>query len=440
MEPDRRESERGIALILVLVVLPLVAILMTQLSFETTISSKLASNLLANQQFKAAIQGRLVQMRLRLVRDLKDDDASAQEGGAYDHMSDTWGPKVEGGGTAGMVTKGDKTTGDDVTLYTQVVDEQSKFNLNLLLHRDDQRARRAQEVFRNLLDYFRDPRFGDLTTANYDLSEAEARELTTAVVKFLIGDERNEKTGKPTIPDPAPQLRQTVFSVEDLVFCDRRFVEKRLLESFRDPDTGERVPGLVEFLTVFGDGRVNANTAPIQVLRAMFKEEAAQQDVAEAILKGRGGFLNTDEDQEQRSELLDERRQADQEGTTTSSTSSTSSTTGTGSSSTTGGQDEEATSDVYKNLNDLSRVEGMGDTALLRRNEIDVARDFTVRSNFFRIVVTARRGNFLRQQRVVFQRHAKGCVTWSSEVRHATLEDLPETLGGGEAQSDQQAP
>jgi len=438
MDPEPRRNERGIALILVLVVLPLVAILMTQLSFETTISSKLASNVLANEQFKGAIQARLVQMRLRLVRDLKDDDANAQESGAYDHESDSWGPKLEGGGTAGLVTKGDKASGDDITLYTQVVDEQSKFNINLLLHRDAQRARRAQEVFRNLLDYFRDPRFGDITSTNYDLSEAEARELTVAVVKFLSGDERNEKIGKPTIPDPAPQLRQAIFSVDDLVFVDRRFVEERLLESFTDPDTGERIPGLAEFLTVYGNGRINANTAPIQVLRAMFQEEEAQQNVAEAILKGRGGFLNTDEDKEARSELLDERRQANEESTTTSSSASTSSTTGTGSSSS--GQDEETTSDVYKNLNDLSRVEGMGDAALLRRNEVDVGRDFTVRSNFFLVVVTARRGNFLRQQRVVFQRHAKGCVTWSSEIRHTDVEDLPETLGGAGGESDQQAP
>ncbi len=58
-------------------------------------------------------------------------------------------------------------------------------------------------------------------------------------------------------------------------------------------------------------------------------------------------------------------------------------------------------------------------------NDIDVGRDFTVRTNFFLIVVTARRDNFLHQRRAVFQRHAEGTVTWETEVRTADLGDIP---------------
>ncbi|MHC4932965.1 MAG: hypothetical protein ACYTGV_12315, partial [Planctomycetota bacterium] len=82
MPPPVRHSERGVALVLVLVILPLVAIVMTQLHFETTIGDRLAGNTLANQQFKQAILARQRQMRVRLMRDLRDDEENAQQGNA----------------------------------------------------------------------------------------------------------------------------------------------------------------------------------------------------------------------------------------------------------------------------------------------------------------------------------------------------------------------
>jgi hypothetical protein len=404
--PRPRARERGVALVLVLVLLPLVAIIMTQLSFETTVGDRLSRNSFANQQFKAAIEGRIRQMRLRLVRDLKDDDKGAQEGGAYDHYGDLWGSEAEGGGTAVMVMKGDKDRGDNVSLYTEVIDEQGKFNLNLLLHKDPQRAARALEVFKNILDFYRDARFGDFSREHaYDLDFAESKEVGDAVLKFLRGEERDSRVHKPELPDPATDLKQGVFSVRDLMFAHPLFHKKRLLDRFTDVESGLILPGLEEFLTVYGDGHVNLNTAPIQVIRSMFKEEEGQKNVAEALLHGRGGFLDTDEDEEQREETIEERRRAKEEGIE---------------------EDEQEDAAAYKNLNDVAKVEGMGDAAFLRRNDVDVGRDFTVRTSFFRIVVTARRDNFLRRQTVVLERHSSGCLTHATEVRLAEADDLPE--------------
>lgn len=412
MQPvSDRHSERGIALILVLVILPLVAIIMTQLSFETTIGTRLAANALANQQFKAAIRARLTMMRLRLVRDLKDDEANAQDqGGAYDSLGDIWGPDLEGGSTVAKVSKGNKEQGDQVDIYTEVVDEQSKFNLNLLLHRDPQRARRALDWFKNILDFFRDPAFSDIPAVDPDLEldAKEAQELAEAVLKFLKGEERDERVRKADLPDPTPEFQQGIYTVEDLVFAHRFFREKHLFERVVDPTTGVTLPSLADFLTIYGDGKLNANTAPIQILRALFKEPDGQQRVAEEILHGRGGYLNTNEDQSQRDDDLEQRREDEAEGV----------------------EEDPELESVYRTVNDITRLEAMGDAAMLRRNEIDVQRDFTVRSNFYTVIVTARRDNFLRQHRVVFERHATGCITWASEVRSADLGDLPETMTG----------
>jgi type II secretory pathway component PulK len=406
--------ERGIALVLVLVILPLVAIIMVQLHFETTIGTRLASNVLANQQFKFAIAARLRHVRRKLVRDLVDDDKNSQEqGGASDHYSDDWGPDIEGGNTAQVVRKGDEEYGDLVELYTSIVDEQSKFNLNLLRHSDPQRRQRAQTTLKNLLDFFREARFGDLAENDYDIDGAQAQALVEAILKFVRGEERDQRTPKSDLPQPTGEMKQGLFTVDDLVFCHRLFTEKRMLERFTDVDSGQVLPALSDFITVYGDGKVNANTAPIPVLRAMFLDAEGQEIVSAAILKQRGGFLDTPEDQEERRTKYEDRKQAEEDG------------------------DEEALEQLdagFKSTNEILQVEGMGETNFLRRNELDVGRDFTVRSNFFTVVVTAKRENFMRQQRMVVERHSKGTITWESEVRAADFSSLPEGIPGIESE------
>jgi type II secretory pathway component PulK len=399
--------ERGVALILVLVVLPLVAIVMTQLHFEVTVGGRLARNTLANQQFKQAIAARIRQMRQLLERDLKEDEKSAQQAGAYDHYGDLWGPESEGGRLAAVVRKGDQKAGDEITLYTEVEDEQSKFNINLLRHRDPARRALAFKRFRRLLDLFRDWRYRDLENHAWDLDDVQAGEVAEAVRKFLEGEARDERLPRPQVPPPSPEMQQGVYTVDDLAFAHPLFQEKRLLEAFDDVESGQRIPSLARFLTVHGDGRINCNTAPIQLLRALFEEPDAQAKVAEAILRGRGGYLETEEDRERREE--DEKRRREEKEDRIRR----------------GEEEPLENANAYKSLADLNKVEGFSDQGMLRRNEIDPARDFTVRTNFFQVTVTARRENLLRQHRVVLERHLAGTILRETEVRAADLAELP---------------
>lgn len=403
--------ERGIALVLVLVILPLVAIIMAQLHFETTIGNRLASNVLANQQFKQAIAARRRHMRLKLVKDLAEDEKNAQDqGGAFDHYSDSWGPDTEGGTTALMVKKGSAEYGDDIELYTEIVDELGKFNINLLRHSDPKRRNRAFEILRNLLDFYRDSRYQDVQDNEYDLDEGQAREVAEAILKFVRGEERDERTPKSDLPQPSAELKQGLFTVQDLVFCHKLFIEKRMFERFTDVSSNQTLPSLAEFITVYGtDGKINANTAPIQLLRAYFKEAEGQEIVAANIYRQRGGFLNTDEDRDKRREKAEEREQLKADNNE---------------------EELEQLDAGFKRVDDILQVEGMSDQGFLRRNEIDIGRDFTTRSSFFSITITAKRGNYMRQQRIVVERHAKGTTTWESEVRAADLASLPQGIPG----------
>ncbi len=387
-----------------LVILPLVAIVLTQLHFEATIGGRLSENILAHTQFRFAIEARANQVRQRLVRDLKEDEENQQA--RYDHFGDAWGAKVDGGGTARMVRKGDPEKGDEVVIYTEVIDEQGKFNINLLRHRDIKRRGKPLETLTTLLDLFRDSEYGDVEENEWDLSPNEAKEVAEAIKKFTAGEAGGGMVPKAEVPDPHPDLKQGVYTIDDLVFCHSLFVEKRLMESFMDAESAQVLPSLSEFLTIYGDGKINANTAPIQVLRALFREEEGRRDVAERILDGRGGFLNTDDDLQRQKDERERRddlrlRGEDPDG-------------------------DEELSKAYDTLNKVSQVDGMGDQGFLKRNDIDVARDFTVRTMYFSVVISARRKQFLRQHRLVLERHPQGCLTWESEIRTADVADLPE--------------
>ena len=403
------KTERGIALVLVLVILPLVAIIMVQLHFETTISERLARNLLANQQFKQAIHARRRQMQLKLVRDLVNDTENAQQGGAYDHYSDDWGPDTEGGTTALRVTKGNAEQGDEIEIYTEVIDEQGKFNLNLLRHSDVRRRGRAFEILKNLLDFFRESRFGDLEPHEYDLDETEASLVAEAIQKFVRGEERDERIPTSELPPATAEMKQGILTVEDILFSHRLFIDKRMMERFTDVDSNQILPSFAEFITLHGDGKINGNTAPIQLLRALFRDDEGRKTVADAILLKRGGFLNNEDNQDERRKKHEDRTAAKQEGN----------------------EEELAEMDAgFKSVNDISGVEGMNKAPFLRRNDIDVGQIFTVRSNFFTLIITARRGNFMRQHRLILERHPKGVITWETQIQTADINSLPQGIPG----------
>ena len=64
----------------------------------------------------------------------------------------------------------------------------SKFNINLLRHRDIKRRGKPFEVLTTLLDLFRDSQYGDMEPSEWDLDEREAKEVATAIRKMLLGE------------------------------------------------------------------------------------------------------------------------------------------------------------------------------------------------------------------------------------------------------------
>ena len=70
------------------------------------------------------------------------------------------------------------------------------------------------------------------------------------------------------------------------------------------------------------------------------------------------------------------------------------------------------------------------------RNDIEIGRDFTVRSNFYMVTITAKRDNFMRQHRLILERHSKGVITWETQIRTADINSLPQGIPGLEQDSE----
>jgi hypothetical protein len=119
-------------------------------------------------------------------------------------------------------------------------------------------------------------------------------------------------------------------------------------------------PGLQRYATVYGDGKLNLNTADLVVLKAYFHKNP---EIAERILERRDSPPTEDE------------------GTGSGTTGGT--TTGTGStSSSSSEEDDQPKGNPYTDVLQVNEVDGVT-PQLLEGNGVELQADFDVKSNFF---------------------------------------------------------
>jgi hypothetical protein len=145
-------------------------------------------------------------------------------------------------------------------------------------------------------------------------------------------------------------------------------------EELVEAESVEPIPGLWRFVTLTSDGPININTAPVEVLRCLFKDQL-DWDLADAIIEYRTAQASSYDDD----------------------------------------VDPEAEFTPFKSVQDLTKVDGI-DAEVLSKNGIDGA-SVTVASNTFSISIFATRENLTRQFRTVVRRHSKGFITLLHEER-----------------------
>lgn len=418
-----RARERGVALLIVLVVLFIVAVLMIDITLTATTARRSAYNASSDFLMDAAIEARyqvaLAQLRYDYSLDQgkvdSPDDRWARE--EYTRFESTKSEEEKTAAAEEAEAGGLRVLGDseEVTVTVTIQDEDRKFNLNLLMHptkgvRDAARGRLAI-----LLDRFRED-------TPLDLSRTKAEELRDKVVDHLERPPSGEgEKGRVPLPKTSPwriltpdELR-LVGGLED---SSHGLGPEGILYDARDPEDvrvymqdpeaqepPEAHPGLLRYVTLWSGGAwigekptpetwnrmnlVNVNTAEKPVLETLFYDKDATEFAAND-----GDFLFA--------ERMVEYRGTPKEGSSA--------------------EGEEAAVDeplaahqYFEKTVDLNNVDGLDDTVLKRNSAL---KDYGVfKSETFSIDILAEHDGSTKQVRFVVRRHGEGFQTLLREER-----------------------
>lgn len=220
----------GAALLLVLVVLVVLTAVIVQFMFSTNVDSRIADNYIARLKNDAAIDGGVA----KAISLLREDGYTGKDD--VDSLQDVWA-----GGAAGLAFGNTK-------VHVWIMDEQGKLNLNLLKTKDTRQISRVHAELKRLVK-------------SVGLDESEADDVADAVRDRIDEDKqgRFEEEGSNEKFMGVSQLVE-LESVTDLLYYGSMPDED---------DLEEAVPGLCRFVTIWGSGRVNINTASAEVLAAL---------------------------------------------------------------------------------------------------------------------------------------------------------------------------
>jgi len=398
----RRPADRGVALILAMLVLTLLIIVVFQLSYTTKVDLRLAKNRLDLSVLDYACDGVYARAKAYLEADARENewdgpgdlwenaDFAADAGMEdYDYASDPWGEE-------------DADEESRIELDVYIIDEERKLNLSLLAEptEQDRREERAEErrrsrenrqsgdsgrddgargeaprnraeekrrremLFEALISILVEYRDG---TA-YDLSGTEARRIADDVRDY-VNRKAAEETGDGTIPRP-DTIDAPALTVDELLMLPS--ITEDLLFDFLDPDDEEIVvPGLLNFVTIWSSGRVNLNTAPPVVLRSLFEDD--RRDEVDRILEYREEAEQF-QDEEEEEEGIGSDRDRDPD-------------------------EEETIPGVFREVGELQS------NNLIDNEDYQRILPFvTTRSTVFSVYVTAERGKVVRRTRAVLRR------------------------------------
>lgn len=280
-----RMMERdGVALVLALVFVVLLAVIVTEFTYGMQVDATLINQ--KSTETEAILAGRsaIALSMSVLAADLiiGEEEARGQPGvGVYDSLDEPWAsgtPVVDY---------------NDVMVAIQIVDEYSKINLNALIYEDSS----GQEV-----------EFEPLVEAVRYIFEQRSDDAdpTDAILDWLDSDDEPRPDGferdyYEKLDPPIAIKNGPMDSIEELLLIPGVSQEMYFAEYEEELD-----PPLLAFADVFTvhghpEGRVNVNTASVDVLEAMFAGASVTMGTsgsAEAILQRReevGPFMSREE-------------------------------------------------------------------------------------------------------------------------------------------------
>lgn len=190
----RPTASRGVALLLTLFVVLIVAALVMQLAVTTSAEYSVSSNQAAVARLDGAVDCALIDARKALIEDAQSSSSTLGPGGK--------GPGVQ---MAGAPTSEDpnkksddadsyndawahdqETNVGEIQVRVHVEDENRKFNLLSLVSKDQDFARLSKERLIRLIDGLR-----EFQGSQYDLNSADAETIATGIQQWIEGQRRD---------------------------------------------------------------------------------------------------------------------------------------------------------------------------------------------------------------------------------------------------------
>jgi len=233
-------NQRGIALILVLLMISIIVALTIQLNRSQRSEIYEAANLSGGIRLRYVAQSAFYAGEAVLLMDKN----------AFDALTEDWA-RTE------MLALKSEGLFDNASFRLLIEDEGGKININRLISGNGYNTQ------------IRDLLLRLLTGPSFRMAQRQAEELSDAIKDWIDADD--EVTGGGAeggyyagLDRPYAAKNASLDCVEELLMV--KGVSRELFYGT------EETAGLVQCLTVFGDGRININTAPKAVLRALSAE------------------------------------------------------------------------------------------------------------------------------------------------------------------------
>jgi len=267
-------SQRGAVLILTMLVLLVLVAVVTQIWVSADVDKQIANYEQSRFPIRQAALGAFMQAKSILLQDLEGSGGSGglpsegsegQEspggenpltgpggegnplgdpsgGGSenYDSIVDTWARSCESLPFA-----------SNVEVITLIRDEDAKLNILSIVSEDETLANASKERLVRLIDLCREGTKGDL-------SSGTAHEIVDALCNWMTGDREADrfpfpllKNGPKDLDESELEYEQIDFplTVEEFVLCPE--ITNEILFGYIDDEA--RVPGLIEFITVYSN-------------------------------------------------------------------------------------------------------------------------------------------------------------------------------------------
>ena len=259
-------DERGIALLICLLVMAILTVVVLELSYEVQVDAALAGNSFnALEAEYAARSG--VSFCMAMLREDAENDLALPPESRTDDLTEPW--------VAGFEPQ---QVGRAI-VAARISDEDGKFNINRVVDKKKPTQADPQSV----------GQLKQLLTELDIIGDADPGELSDPVCDWVDPDSVTRHGGAERgyyeqLPIPYACKNKWLDSIEELALV--KGFTPDMISGRRITSADEFVPGLAEFLTVFGgvEGRININTAPEPVIRAVFHGNPA---VAESIISQR---------------------------------------------------------------------------------------------------------------------------------------------------------